>query len=83
MNIIFKLYATLGEYLPEGASENAIAIEVPEGVSPNAVIDRYHVPRNLAHLVRINGVYFARGDRHRALLRDGDTLAVWPPVAGG
>ena len=83
MNITFKLYATLGEYLPDGAFENAVEIEIPEGTSPNAVVDRYHVPRKLTHLVLINGVYCAKGDRDRPSLRDGDTLAVWPPVAGG
>ena len=83
MNITFKLYATLGEYLPEGAFENAVAIEVPEDMSPNAIIDRYRVPRGLAHLVLINGVYCAREERDQAQLREGDTLAVWPPVAGG
>ena len=83
MRITFKLYATLGDYLPGGAFENAVAIEVPEGVTPNAIIDRHHVPRKLAHLVLINGVYCAREERDRAVLREGDTLAVWPPVAGG
>ncbi len=83
MRITFKLYATLGDYLPEGAFENAVAIEVPEGMSPNAIIDRYQVPRRMAHLVLINGVFCAREERDRALLREGDSLAVWPPVAGG
>ena len=83
MKITFKLYATLGDYLPEGAFENAVPIEVPEGMSPNAIIDRYHVPRSLAHLVLINGVYCAREERDQARLREGDTLAIWPPVAGG
>ena len=83
MKITFKLYATLGDYLPEGAFENAVAIEVPTDVSPNAIIDRYQVPRGLAHLVLINGVYCAREDRDQARLKEGDTLAVWPPVAGG
>ena len=83
MKITFKLYATLGGYLPEGAFENAVAIDVPEGVSPNVVIDHYRVPRRLAHLVLINGVYCAREARDGTRLREGDTLAVWPPVAGG
>ena len=83
MRITFKLYATLGEYLPEGAFENAVAIEAPEGMTPNAIIDRYHVPRKLVHLVLINGVYCDKGDRDRAVLHEGDTLAIWPPVAGG
>ena len=83
MKITFKLYATLGDYLPAGAFENAVAIEVPEDMSPNAIIDRYHVPRGLAHLVLINGVYCAREERDLARLTEGDTLAIWPPVAGG
>ena len=83
MKITFKLYATLGDYLPQGAFENAVTIEVPDHMSPNAIIDRYHVPRRLAHLVLINGVYCAREERDQARLREGDTLAVWPPVAGG
>ena len=83
MKITFKLYATLGDYLPAGAFENAVAIEVPEGTSPNAIIDRYRVPRSLVHLVLINGVYCDREERERTRLREGDTLAIWPPVAGG
>ena len=83
MKITFKLYATLGDYLPQGAFENAVAIEVAEDISPNAIIDRYQVPRSLAHLVLINGVYCGREERDRTRLKEGDTLAVWPPVAGG
>ena len=83
MKITFKLYATLSDYLPAGAARNAIEIEVPERTSPNLVIDRYRVPRELSHLVLINGIYAAAGDRDRTTLEDGDTLAVWPPIAGG
>jgi molybdopterin converting factor small subunit len=31
----------------------------------------------------LNGVYVHPSERDQAILRDGDTLAVWPPVAGG
>ena len=34
-------------------------------------------------LVLINGVFVAPQERNKPLLRDGDTLAIWPPVAGG
>ena len=83
MKITFKLYATLGEYLPDGAFENTVTIEVPEGTSPHAVIDRYRVPRRLVHLVLVNGVYCGPRERDRAMLKEGDSLAIWPPVAGG
>lgn len=83
MRITLKLYATLSEYLPGGAVDNAVRIELPEDTTPNAVIDRYRIPRELAHLVLVNGVYCGTGERDSTPLKQGDTLAMWPPVAGG
>jgi len=83
MKVTFKLYATLGEYLPDDARDNRIESEIAPGTTPNQVIERYGVPRKLAHLVVLNGVYVPPSERDQAILRDGDTLAVWPPVAGG
>ncbi len=83
MKLTFKLYATLSEYLPAEAHDHQVESEVAPGTTPNQVIDRYGVPRKLAHLVVLNGVYVPPNERDQAILRDGDTLAVWPPVAGG
>lgn len=83
MKITFKLFAGLDEYLPQGAVDNAIEIDVPEDASLNFIIDRYHVPRERTHLVLVNGVYSVESDRDRCVLKEGDTLAIWPPVAGG
>jgi len=48
------------------------------------VIDHYRVPRELAHLVLVNGHFVCDTDRDQAgQLKEGDTLAIWPPVAGG
>ena len=82
--ITFKLYATLQDLLPKGAVRNAVAIEIAEDASLNDVIDRYQVPRELAHLVLVNGVFVGRAERDApGLLSAGDVLAIWPPVAGG
>jgi len=83
MRIRLKLYATLGQYLPASAVDNAIEIDVPEDASPNAVVDRFRVPREMTHLVLVNGVFVPRHERDGTILKNGDTLAVWPPVAGG
>lgn len=83
MKITFKLYATLGRYLPEGTVGNVIEIEIPADASPNSVIDRFRVPRELTHLVLINGIYAPRQSRDTPTLKDGDALAIWPPIAGG
>ena len=83
MNITLKLYASLSEFLPAGAVENTVQIEVPERCSLNEVIDRYRVPRRLAHLVLINGHFIEESQRDEPMLKEGDALAIWPPVAGG
>lgn len=83
MRIRLKLYATLGDLLPNGARENALQIEVDDGVTANQIIDQHHVPRQMAHLVLHNGVYVAPEQRDQSLIKEGDVLAIWPPVAGG
>ncbi len=84
MKITFKLYATLQDLLPAGAVKNAVTIEVPDSVTLNQVIDQHKVPRELAHLVLVNGIFHCAEDRDApGMLKENDVLAIWPPVAGG
>lgn len=83
MKITLKLYATLGELLPDHAHENTVEIEVEDNATPNQVIDHYRVPRKMAYLILLNGIYIAPDERDKPLLEEGDAFAVWPPVAGG
>ncbi len=82
MQIEFKLFASLMDYLPDGAVRNAITLDVAEDTTPNQLIDRYSVPRAEVHLVLINGIYVDIDGRDNPLSPN-DTLAIWPPVAGG
>ena len=83
MRITLKLYASFQELLPPDARHNSISIEIGEDETPNGVLDRFRVPRKLAHLVILNGIYIRPADRDKALFKEGDTLAIWPQVAGG
>lgn len=84
MQITLKLYATIADRLPSSAKKNAASITVDDNASLHSIIDAYHVPRELAHLVLINGVFVCDADRDQGgLLKEGDVLAIWPPVAGG
>ena len=83
MKLTLKLYAGLTDYLPPDAVDNKLIIEISEHITAYELIDRYRVPRDMAHLVLLNGVYVNPEDRNRAMFNDGDTLAIWPPVAGG
>ena len=83
MQVTLKLYASLGAYLPPHAERNEAALEIAEGTTINALLDRYNVPRQSCHLVLINGVFQPPAVRDKVVLKRGDALAVWPPVAGG
>lgn len=83
MKVQLKLFATLSDYLPPGARRNAAEVEVPDGATPYQVMDLHGVPRERAHLVVVNGVFVLPQQRDNLALAEGDTLALWPPVAGG
>ncbi len=88
MRITFKLFATLGDYLPrehEGHVRvgNELPLDVPEGTALQAVVDRFPMPRALVHLVLVNGEFILPAERAGHVLREGDVVAIWPPIAGG
>ena len=83
MKVTLKLFATLGTYLPRERQGNLVEVEVPDGTTPDALIERFGVPGDMVHLVLLNGVYLDPGQRAGRALTSGDTVAVWPPVAGG
>ncbi len=88
MKITFKLFAMLSDHLPsevDGARRegNAIALEVPEGTTVQQLIDRFNLPAKLVHLVLVDGTYVSPADRASRVLREGEALAIWPPIAGG
>lgn len=82
MKIRFKLFASLAEYLPSGARENAAIVEVDDGTTPNQLITQYNLPKQEVHLVLLNG-FFQDAASRDVPMKDEDTLAIWPPVAGG
>lgn len=83
MKITFKLFATLSDYLPADAVRNQATLTLPENSSVGSVIAEYQLPEKLVHLVLVNGNFIAPSVRQQHILKDGDTLAIWPPVAGG
>ena len=88
MQITFKLFAMLSDHLPQevdGARRegNAISLQVPEGTTVLQLIERFNLPHKLVHLVLVDGAYVAPADRGTRVLKEGEALAIWPPIAGG
>lgn len=83
MKITLKLFATLTDYLPPGSKGNIAELELVDHKALGELISELKLPEKLVHLVLINGAYVAPDARADHRLSDGDTLAIWPPIAGG
>ena len=84
MRITFKLFAQLQDYLPaEAKRTNLLSLEIADATTVAQIIERFKLPPKLVHLVLVDGAFVPPGDRVGRALREGETLAIWPPVAGG
>ena len=79
----------LSDHLPEevdGVRRTGNIIELPqvaEGTTVQQLIERFNLPPKLVHLVLVDGTYVAPADRATRVLKGGEALAIWPPIAGG
>jgi len=74
MNIKLRLFATLRE-----GRGKEIVFEVPDNTKVIEVMDRYNIPREEVAILLVNG----RDAAFEQMLKDWDTISVFPPVGGG
>ena len=83
MNVNIEFYASLMKYLPPGKSRFKREVRVDDGITLSRLIRNYHISEEEAHLVLVNGLFVCGEDRDGRELLEGDTVSIWPPVAGG
>jgi sulfur-carrier protein len=84
MKITLKLFASLTDYLPAAdRSSNITQLDIAPEASILQIIEPFGMPHKLVHLVLINGTYINPEVRSTHTLKEGDVLAIWPPIAGG
>ncbi len=81
MKIEIELFASLKKLLPPQADGSTATLEVEDGLTVAGLLGQLQVPKELAQLVLVNGVNI-EGEYSRTL-GEGDTVSVFPPVAGG
>jgi len=79
VTVTVKLFASLQQFLPAGSTSRQVKLDVTEGSNVGHVLTGLGVPKQNAHLIMINGQQAGWDD----VLNEGDTLSVFPPVAGG
>lgn len=80
MKIEVKLYASLSRYMPQAVLvKGQDYVEVGEGTTIKALLENLKVPLETVKLIFLNGIHAKDSE----VLKDGDRLGVFPPVAGG
>jgi sulfur carrier protein ThiS len=79
MNVDLAMFAYLSDYQPDGAGgRHPRTLELSEEATVADLVTQLGLPDE-PRIVFVNG----RHAEEAKLLRDGDRLAIFPPVAGG
>ena len=83
MEIRVKTAGLLGQYLPPGSARNRAELSVKDGATPADVMAQLGLPPEDLYLVSHNGSVVPTDKRDQVELKEGDQLAIMPPLKGG
>ena len=79
MQIEVKLFATLRDYLPKGSDRFSCKMEIEGQTRVKDIVSRLKIPDEIPKIILINGIH----GKMEQVLKEGDVLSIFPPVAGG
>jgi sulfur-carrier protein len=80
MKIQLNLFASLTRFLPDPESTGfSNLVEIEEGTTIEALLDHLKIPREQPKIIFLNGIHAET----TTVLKEGDRLGVFPPLAGG
>jgi molybdopterin converting factor small subunit len=84
MRIHVRLFANLRDRFPSGDRGRG-NVDLDDGASLADLIDRLEIPDPQVQMVLVDGQQVRRNasGREDRILRDGQTVSIFPPVSGG
>ncbi len=79
MEIEVKLFATLRDYLPKGSTRFSCKVEIDGQTRIQDILTKLKLPEELPKIILVNGIHGKRDQ----VLKEGDVVSIFPPVAGG
>jgi sulfur carrier protein ThiS len=67
------------QFLPPEAADGEIEVDVSPGMKATDLLQRYGIPVDRSSVILVNGVTPKQGDQ----LQEGDSIFVFPAIAGG
>ena len=79
MKVYVKLLNVYRKYLPDDAQGAAYSLQVPDGTRVEELLAQVPVPADESRVVLVNG----HTPLEEQVLKEGDTIAIFPAMAGG
>ncbi len=79
MEIEVKLFATLRDYLPKGSSRFSCKMEIEGHTRVQDILAKLKISEEMPKIILVNGIHGKKDQ----VLKEGDVLSIFPPVAGG
>ncbi len=79
MKIEVKLFFNFAEHLPPDAKNKTAVLSLEDGTSVHGLITQLGLPEEIPKSILVNG----RRAGDKAILQENDSVAVFPPMAGG
>jgi molybdopterin converting factor small subunit len=79
VKIKVKLFAGLRDFLPPGAAEEEAQLDLAPGATVSEALKLFSFPEGIRLITLVNST----PAHSYQVLHEGDTLAVFPPLAGG
>ena len=79
MEVEVKLFATLRDYLPKGSDRCSCKMSVDGHTRIQDILSRLNIPEEMPKIILVNGVH----GKNDQVLKEGDVVSIFPPVAGG
>ena len=79
MKVEVKLFANLGKLLPSKPKNNKAKVVIRKGSTVAELLAKLEIPSEMTNVIMINGFQCDKN----AVLNEGDTIGIYPPIAGG
>lgn len=78
MRVRVRLHASLRKYLPSGAAEDSVSLELQPGATVADAIAALGIPANHAKIAVVDG----KQSDLQTSLQEGQEVSLFPPLAG-
>jgi molybdopterin converting factor small subunit len=79
INIEVQLYYDLVKYVPAGTKEKKFFVSLGDGTTIKNLLNKLELPEGITKVIVVNGL----SSNNERKLREGDVVAIFPPLAGG